>query len=236
GVQDRVAALLVLASAGADLGALYSRVKAAESDPQKAHGWDFLFLTACVQAPFADAIPLLEEYLKSADDKAIGLIVSALMKLCELPVPAATMMLIRALDHPNPRVRQCASVGLSQRRSRTALASLVDHYAKESDETLAVSLAAAIMASGPRSIADLEGSSDSPANQLWRCILAMRLRDATTADRLVTIASDPAQNWQLRRGPPILGGGPPPPAPPEQKTTRPSAGGRCPRRSRQNTS
>ena len=35
--------------------------------------------------------------------------------------------------------------------------------------------------------------------RLWQCILAMRLRDESIADRLVRIAVDPAQNWQLRR-------------------------------------
>ena len=61
-------------------------------------------------------------------------------------------------------------------------------------------LATAIVASGPRSVAVLQSARhDSPAIQLWQCILAMRLRDAAVADRLVTIAGDPAQNWQLRR-------------------------------------
>ena len=198
-LEDRMAALFVLASVGADLGSLYPRVKTAETDPQKARGWDFWFLTLCAQAPFADAIPLLEDFMKSADDKSIDLIVSALVKLGELPLPAATAMLVRALDHANPRVRHCVAVALGQRRSRTALASLVDHYAKEGDETLAVGVATAIVASGPQSIADLQGRPNSQATLLWQCILATRLRDAAIADRLLNIANDPAQNWQLRR-------------------------------------
>jgi hypothetical protein len=79
------------------------------------------------------------------------------------------------------------------------LGSLIDQYAKEDVEALAVALATAIVASGPRSVADLQGRHDSPATQLWQCILAMRLRDASMADRLITIAGDSAQNWQLRR-------------------------------------
>jgi hypothetical protein len=106
-----MAALFVLASAGADLGDIYRRLKATESDPQKAQGWDFWFLTLCARAPFPDAILLLQDFMKSADQKGIHIIVSALMKLGELPVPAATAMLIRALVPANPRVRQCADGG-----------------------------------------------------------------------------------------------------------------------------
>jgi hypothetical protein len=194
-----VAAAFVLASAGADLGDIYLRLKAIESDPQKAQGWDFWFLTLCIQAPFPGAIPLLEDFMKSADQSGIHIIVSALMKLGELPVPTATAMLIRALDHPNLRVRQCAAIGLSQRRARPALASLINQSAKEGVEALGAGLATAIVASGPRSVADLQDRHHSPEIEIWRCILAMRLRDTSIADRIVTIAGDPAQNWQLRR-------------------------------------
>jgi hypothetical protein len=198
-LEDRVTALAVLASVGADLGDIYGRLKAIETDPQRARGWDFVFLTQSVQAPFPDAIPLLEAYMESADQTRVPFIVAVLMKLGELRIPAATEMLIRTLDHKNPQVRQCAALGLSQRRSRRALTSLINQFAKENVEALAVALATAIVSSGPRSVADLQGRRASATTQLWQCILAMRLRDATMADRLVTIASDPDQNWQLRR-------------------------------------
>lgn len=198
-LDERVTALFVLAFVGADLGELYRRAKAAESDPQKAQGWDFWFLTLCGHAPFAEAISLLESFMKSADDGNVHLIASALTKLGELPVPAVTALLVGALDHANPRIRLCAAVALGHRRSRPALASLVDRYAKEADEALAVGLAAAIVASGPRSAADLQGRPASAATALWQCILAMRLRDVSAADRLVSLANDTAQNWQLRR-------------------------------------
>jgi hypothetical protein len=110
-LEDRVTALFVLAPVGADLGGLYPLVKAVESDLEKARGWDFWLLTLCVQFPFAEAIPPLEDFMRSADDQSVHLIVSALMKLGELPVPTATAMLVRALDHANPRVRQTAAVG-----------------------------------------------------------------------------------------------------------------------------
>ena len=196
---DRVIALFVLGAAGADPGDLYQRVKAVDVDPETKKGWDFSFLALCAQTPFPDAIPVLEAFLKSADEGAVPLVTAALMKLAELPVPEATLMLIRALDHASPRVRQSAAVALTQRRSRAALTRLIDEYARENDELLSVGLATAIVASGPQSMADLQGRYDTPATQLWQCILAMRLRDAGFADRLITIACDPTQNWQLRR-------------------------------------
>jgi hypothetical protein len=198
-LEDRVAALMVLASSGANLDDIYRRLKAGECDPQTAWGWDFFFLTLCAQVPFPDAIPLLEDFMKSAEQSHIHIILSAFMKLGELSVPAATAMLIRALDHADPRVRQCAAVGLSRRRARTALASLIEQYAREEVEALRVGLATAIVASGPLSVADLQTRHNLPETELWRCILAMRLRDASIADRLITIAGDPARNWQLRR-------------------------------------
>jgi hypothetical protein len=198
--KERINAFFVLAAVGADLNALYARVKAVETDRKQADGWDFWFVIFCAQAPFAEAIPLLEERLKSADANNINLLVPALVKLGELTVPAATEMLTRALSHPHPWVRQCAAVGLAQRRSRPALPILIAQYAKENTEVLAVGLATAIVASGPASMADLSaGPLDTPATQLWQCILAMRLRDAASADRLVALANDRSQNWQLRR-------------------------------------
>lgn len=199
-LQDRMTALFVLSAAGAELGSLYVRVQAAETDPKKAEGWEFSFLMACVQAPFPEAIPLLEMRLSSADAQAVNLLISVLAKLGELPVPAATAMLSRALSHPQAQVRQFAAVGLTQRRSRAALQSLIDRYAKEDVAELAVGLATAIIASGPRSMADFpSGHHDTPATRLWRCVLAMRLRDAAAADQLVALANDPTQSWQLRR-------------------------------------
>lgn len=198
-LEDRVTALSVLASVGADLGGIYSRLKTAETDQQQAQGWDFWFLMLSAQAPFPDAIPLLEAHLKSTDEKGVHFGVSALMKLSELSIPAATEMLIRALDHANPQIRQCAALGLSQRRSRAALASLIDQYEKEDVEALAVGLATAIVASGAQSAANLQGRHNSPAIQIWRCILAMRSRDVSIADWLVSIAVDPLKSWQLRR-------------------------------------
>jgi hypothetical protein len=199
-LQDRISALLVLAANGAELGTLYARVQAAETDPKKTAGWEFSFLMLSAQAPFPEAIPLLQKRLATADAQAINLLIPVLIKLSELPVPAATSMLTQALFHPAPQVRQCAAAGLTLRRSHPALPSLIDRYAKEEMDVLAVGLATAIVASKPKSMADLPPRRhDSLGIQLWRCILAMRLRDTTFGDRLVALATDPAHNWQLRR-------------------------------------
>jgi hypothetical protein len=199
-LEDRVAALSVLASVGAELGDVYRRLKTTEGASKNSGGWDLCFLMLCNHAPFPDAIPLLERYMSTADEKGVDVIVPVLKKLGELTTPEATTMLIRALSHPNSRVRQCAALGLGERRSRHALTALVERYEKEDDEALAGTLATAILASGARSIANIRPTrDDSPTRRLWQCILAMRLRDSTIADQLVTIAGDPAQNWQLRR-------------------------------------
>jgi len=88
----RVSALSVLAMVGADLGAIYQRLKSIESDPAKVERWNPWFVALCAQTPFPDAIPLLEAQMKSPDEPSIPIIVSALTKLGGLPVPAATAM------------------------------------------------------------------------------------------------------------------------------------------------
>jgi hypothetical protein len=198
--EERLAALSILALVGVNLGGIYRRLKTTEDYSKNSEGWDFSFLMECVQAPFAEAIPLLEWRMSTADEKGMNLIVPVLMKLGELATPEATAMLTRALSHVNPGVRQCAALGLGQRRSRSALAPLIERYEKEDDEAVAVSMATAIVASRARSVADIRPiRHDSTAIKLWQCILATRLGDASIADQLVTIAGDPTQNWQLRR-------------------------------------
>lgn len=198
-LKDRTSSLFVLASSGADLSEIHRKLKLIEADPQNLKFLELWFLMFCAQAPFPEAIPLLEEFLRSSDGKSGILMTGALAGLGDLPLPAATDMLLGAVDHPNPEVRRCALLGLQTRRSRAALGRLVDRYAREDSEEQAVGLATAILASGPRSMSDLQGPQDSPVIQLWQCILAMRLRDAGMADRLVTIACDPARPWQARR-------------------------------------
>jgi hypothetical protein len=199
-LEDRAAALLVLASVGADIGRIYRLVKAQKEGDSNAQALDLFFVSACAQAPFPDVIPLLEGCMKSANDGTVPIIVAALMRLSEFPEPAITAMLVGALSNGNRQIRQCVAISLSRRRSRVALGGLLTQYAKEDDEALAVSLATAIVASGPHSVADLQSTRHNTLGiQLWQCILATRLRDAMIAERLVDFAVDGTLNWQLRR-------------------------------------
>jgi hypothetical protein len=198
--EDRAAALMMLASVGANIGRIYRLVEAQREDDKNAEGLELFFISACAQAPFPEFIPLLERYMKSANDGTVPIIVSALMRLSDLSGSAITVMLIGALSSGNRTIRQCVAISLSRRRSRTALGALHTQYAKEDDEGLAVSLATAITASGPRSVADLQSTRHNTLGiHLWQCILATRLRDVTIADRLVQFAIDGTVNWQLRR-------------------------------------
>lgn len=135
-LEDRFTALSMLASAGADLSYIYNRLKAIETDPSQCQTWDFLFLMSSIQNPFPEAIALLEAYMVSLGDKGTHVIIPALMKLGELPGPEATKMLTRALTHANPELRKSATLGLARRRSRAALAALIDQYAKVDEESL----------------------------------------------------------------------------------------------------
>jgi hypothetical protein len=197
--QDRLNALYVLASIGADLGTLRRRLQSVESDPATLKNWDLSFMAMCVRMPFPEAIPLLEGALQASDPEVMAILPPALLKVSGLASPAATDLLIRALTHDNPAVRAMSTLGLSQRRSRTALASLIDQYHRESFVPLLPILAVAIVASGPGSVEALRRPRDSIETLLWRCVLANRLRDASAADELVEIATDAARSWQLRR-------------------------------------
>jgi RecA/RadA recombinase len=199
-VDKRIGALSVLAGLGADLGSLYRRLKANGEASENAELWNYMFLMQCVQHPFAEAIPLLEQSLISAKERENPLLVPLLMKLGMLSTPEATMMLAHAVTHADPDIRRCAAQVLGQRRSRSALSSLVKQLAQENDESTALVMVVSIIASGPSSVVDISSICfDSPAVKLWQCILAMRLRDSSISEQLVTLACDPNQNWQLRR-------------------------------------
>jgi hypothetical protein len=83
-LEDRMMALFTLAGAGVELGKLFSRVRATETDPKKIEAWEQYFLMLCIQSPFAEAIPLLEDRLKTADAQKLNLLIPGLIKLGEL--------------------------------------------------------------------------------------------------------------------------------------------------------
>lgn len=200
-LQSRIVALAVLAAVGADLGALYERLKASgEIEVGRLRVWSFLFLQMAARSPFAAAIPLLEAELWSADKDKADLFLSVLTSLGRLPDSAATAMLLKASFHPERSVRATAALLLANRRTRTALATLKERLAAETDPVIGVLLGTAIVASGAASVADLgSASSESVHLLLWRCVLAARTRDASFAPQLVLLANDPKANWQLRR-------------------------------------
>jgi hypothetical protein len=199
-LNDRAAALLVLAFAGSDLGLLFKRVLMNNDDAADRNQLGGIFLLACVQAPFVGAVPLVEAQMRSAAPEIVPVITAVLDKLAELPDPEVTGLLIKALSNPIQEIRHHAAVSISQRRSRVALPSLSAQLAAEKEPGLIAALASAIVASGPSSVSALEAPQpDVPSASLWRCILAMRLRDTTAADEVVALATDRSQNWQLRR-------------------------------------
>jgi hypothetical protein len=197
--EERVTALAVLAAIGADLNEAQTSVRAAEADDGKKQLWDLWFLLICAQTPFQGAIPILERLIATGDPKHAQLIFPGLIKLAELPGSAATGMLIKALKYPDVRIRNCAVKNLSYRRAQAALQPLLEQFASEADEGTAVELAAAITASSPDKAVMLTGPLNSAAIWRWQCTLAMRLRDSSVAERVVTIATDPTQPWHLRR-------------------------------------
>lgn len=199
-LDSRTAALNVLALAGADLGPLFRRVVEEEKSADTLKALRVIFLLSCGYAPFSDAVSLVDDVIKSNNTNAIPIITLALAKLAELPDPKVTDLLIKAVPNPIPQIRQAAAAMLASRRSRRALPYLQTQFEGEENENLRVLVAGAIVASGPSGLVDMRSSRpDTAGTRLWRCILATRLRDATAADEMVSIAIDAAQNWQLRR-------------------------------------
>ena len=199
-LQERVAALAVLAAVGADLDELYCGLQRIERDEAMAKFWDFFFLSSAVQSPFVVAIPLLATELRSADPSKAELQHGALTSLGRLPSPAATELLRLALVHSGPSIRKTAALGLASRRDKTALEDLQTQFRAEKDTEIRTLLAAAIVACGARSAADLDHPlPETPSLLLWRSILAARTRDEDFALRLIEMATDNSLNWQLRR-------------------------------------
>lgn len=200
-LQVRTVALAVLAAVGANLGPLYERLKASgEIEVGRKGIWSFLFLQMAARSPFAAAIPLLEAELWSAETDKVGLFLGTLTSLGRLPDSAATAMLLKASYHSDRSVRVTAALSLATRRARTALPTLKERLAAETDPAIGGLLGTAIVASGAESVADLaSASSESVHLLLWRCVLAARTRDASYAPQLVLLANNPKANWQLRR-------------------------------------
>jgi len=199
-IQNRAVSLSLLASTGADLDVLYDRVRKIEGDNSQHKLWGFFFLQLAVMSPFQAAVPLLEKELWSSNGRSLNIFSGLLTSLAQLPGPAITELLIKALSHPDSSVRTMAALGLGGKRSKAALADLQNCLRSEESPALGIQLAVAIIASGAKAVSDLDGAQhETEALSLWRCVLAARTRDTSYASSLVSFACDTNANWQLRR-------------------------------------
>lgn len=196
-LDKRITALSILLAHGADIGELYRRTQETEPFTSIA-GWNFWFLMQSMKYPFPEAIPLLEARLASENDVTLDAIL--LVKLGELPVPEALTLLINSLNHADVRIRHHAALTLARKRSNKALPYLVKQLELESDEKTAVSMLTASIASGSPHTSDLSLIKfTSSTIDLWKCILAMRTRDLSFSERIISLASDKNLPWQTRR-------------------------------------
>ncbi|MBV5650879.1 HEAT repeat domain-containing protein [Pseudomonas aeruginosa] len=193
----RLQALIHLAWSGRQLDDLLNRLQA--SAPSDWPRWNGALRLLTSLTPFAAAIPLLENALASKDDKEAVQIPLIIARQGQALGASASAVLLQALSHRSPQVRLSAALALARRRDRSALSRLIECYRQEAVPELQAILATSVLASGARSVADLTGHMESPAIDLWWCILAHRTRDMCAGNRLVSIATDRRQLWQVRR-------------------------------------
>ena len=199
-VACRVGLLRILAASGADLDHWYERLRDMEGGMGPARVSDPLWLALACEYPFRGAIPILETHLLSSDKGQFVLSVGAVSSLGTLPFPEATAMLKGAISHPNGAVRAAGALGLQEKRSQSALAKLSQQLCSEDDRLVRSLIAAAIAASCPVGVRNLEVPYErSEGIMRWQCIVAARTRDESFASDLVEIATDGALNWQVRR-------------------------------------
>jgi hypothetical protein len=198
-INERLGDLSVLLHMGADMSELLATLTRLEPDKRKL--WSWVFVTYVLHRPWPDGIPVFEEMLEEpASDDDQQLFGPIVLKFGELPGEQVTDFLIRQLGHASPMVRFFASQALLSRRSRRAMSPLVALAETESNPTIARQMLASAVASGPTSIRSFDKvwpqRSDS---EIWRLVLANRLRSDGEAGRLIATAADPSQRWELRR-------------------------------------
>jgi hypothetical protein len=195
--QVRAQSLVSLAWSGSRMDGLLDRLQALDSSEWRR--WATVLWILAGVTCFSAAIPLLEEALASGDDKRDVLLPPIIARQGQEPGADVTAALLKALGHRTPLVRLSAATTLARRRDQAALPRLIERYGEEETSEVQTVLATSILASGAGSTADLAARTGTPATDLWWCVLAHRTRDATAADRLVLLATDPAQLWQVRR-------------------------------------
>lgn len=192
----RTQSLISLAWSGYRLDDLLDRLQTIDSSGWP-HWGSYLSIIASV-TPFTAAIPVLEEALASEDDKGVVWLPLIIVRQGQAPGPKVTAVLLQALAHRDSRVRLSAAITLTRRRDRAALPKLIELYRQEEAPEVQAILATTILASGAGSTADLAALAGTTAADLWWCVLAHRTRDLDAADRLVSIATDSSQRWQIR--------------------------------------
>ena len=199
-LPTRITALHVLAASGADLNVVYERVRELERLGESTALWELFFLQLASQYPFSAAISLLQARLSTSADRELSLFVGPVGALGSLAVEEATEMLVDAVSHPSAAIRVVAAMAFQERRVHKALGSLKNQLLDETDEEIQPLLAAAICASGPQSVQDVPVPSKENRNvERWQCIVALRTRDESFAEKLVILALDRSLHWQLRR-------------------------------------
>ena len=196
----KVACLKILAAGGADLDTWYERLEGIDGGVYSTGDWAPLWLVLACEYPFRKAITILKEQLSSSDETMRLPAVAAVKSLGMLPFPEATEILKRAITHRSPRVRAAGALGLQERRVENALGGLSKQLYLEPEEGVRLLIAAAIAASRPSGVGDLNVPYErSEGLMLWQCIVAARTGDESVATDLVKIATDGALNWQVRR-------------------------------------
>jgi hypothetical protein len=195
--SDRGQALITLAWSETRLDNLLDRLRA--DDPADWPRWAPILRIIASVAPFVAAISILEEALASDDDRGVVVLPIIIARQGQAPGPGVTAVLLQALTHRDEWVRLSAAGALARRRDRAALQRLVERYCQDEAPQVQAVLATAILASGAGLAANLAARSNTPAADLWWCVLAHRTRDLSAADRLVAIAIDPTRLLQVRR-------------------------------------
>ena len=115
-IDSRLAALRILAAAGADLDRLYQQVHDADAENVRhLRVWEFLFFASACETPFRAAIPILNKRLSSTETENDVVLAMAVKSLGTLPGPESTAMLMQSIVHTNPSVRGAGALGLQER-------------------------------------------------------------------------------------------------------------------------
>jgi hypothetical protein len=194
-LTDRALSLRILGILGADLGALLARLHASEA-PANLAFWSAQGLLVALVFPFPAAVTDLRD-LAAATPSNREMQFAAINALARLPEPEATEGLVSLLSSQDVAVKGAAATALADRRVSAFVPALAAPFAAADPITVGF-IARALAASGATA-KDFATRASEPRVAMWSVIAAGRHRDATAASTLVRIATDPKQDWRLRR-------------------------------------